>query len=100
MTPDGPTTMMVLGPSGELPAKHRWTHLCDVDVPSGVQVRESTTCTPRHQATTCPLPTGEAVLVLTAPHSAANGGNAISGDAQGHVTITSLRFVVVICYDV
>jgi len=85
LMPDGQlyNTSMTVGPSGELLAKHRKMHLCDVDVPGGVQLRESTTFAPGDSVTTFPMPTGEAT---TAP--------------QAVGTSAPLRVGVGICYDV
>ncbi|GAB0496381.1 hypothetical protein MMPV_007693 [Pyropia vietnamensis] len=93
-------TSMVVGPSGELLAKHRKMHLCDVDVPGGVRLRESTTFTPGHQVTTFPMPTGEAVTAPAAPPGTTNGGSASSSSAQARAPIVPLRIGVGICYDV
>lgn len=93
-------TSMVVGPSGELLAKHRKMHLCDVDVPGGLQLRESTTFTPGHQVTTFPMPTGEAVTPPTASPDVTGGVGAITSGAQGRTVSTPLRVGVGICYDV
>lgn len=93
-------TSMVVGPSGELLAKHRKMHLCDVDVPGGVQLRESTTFTPGHQVTTFPMPTGEAVTPPTASPDVTSGVGAITSGAQSRPVSTPLRVGVGICYDV
>lgn len=93
-------TSMTVGPSGELLAKHRKMHLCDVDVPGGVRLTESTTFTPGDTVTTFSMPTWEAAATTAAPPGAPSAGGVGTGGAMGRSQVTPLRVGVGICYDV
>lgn len=52
-------TCLVVGPSGDILAKHRKVHLFDIDVPGGITFKESDTLSPGNSITTVDTPFGK-----------------------------------------